>query len=156
MKYNKNFERDYDFYLSCKDIFTFAGEDLKNKIQFPNDQNSEYEFPYHEKGNTAKKCFYLFDSNGKKSSCSEPELLLQLFNCKVAVNLQIKIWSEAIANGDELFSEISSYLEELSAPDWVIKAVKNQSLKILKADNSKSKILDTSLFINIFQLDDRL
>lgn len=85
MKYSKNFERDYSWYLKYKDIFTFSGSPRK-KIE----QGDKY---------SAKEVFYLYDSQGKLNPCTEPELLQQILLCKESINFQVKQWSEDRAKG---------------------------------------------------------
>lgn len=140
-KYSASFERDYDFYLSNKNKFTFCGTVTpKHKAIF--DQN----------GKTAKQVFYLIDSCGKNQPTKEPDLLNELLLCKASINFQIKQWAEGRADGTlplyELTGEgqvlnwlekdgdvISVYgksmKEEFNLPEWVIKAVENQKEKLM-------------------------
>lgn len=152
-KFSPQFERDYAFYLKHKDRFTFAGTDIKKDygIQFPgepeviikdedgNDEVVPFNFPYSEAGKNAKNCFHLLDSSGKSSPCSEPELLVQILNCKAALNLQIKIWAQSRAEYTLPLFELQEYMEHYQCPDWVIKAVENQKAKILKEWNAEQK-----------------
>lgn len=81
MKYSKNFERDYKWYLSVSDIFSFDGtKDYCNKkgidlIQFD------------KAGKSAKECFYLYDTMGVIKPTCEPEELESLLKTKGSVNL---------------------------------------------------------------------
>lgn len=94
-KYSKRFEQDYQFYLSSIGVFDFCGT-LNPKFEaVPNGER------------TAKECFYLIDSRGKNTPCSEPELLNQLLLTKAAINFQIKQWAEGFAEGTLPLAELS-------------------------------------------------
>src|ERR1700679_1469064 len=143
---HKQFEIDYQFYFSHRYTFTFAGSDIKDsyKIQYPGelekivkDESGEEEsipwaIPYSEKGKTAKECFYKLDSEGKKFPCSEPQLLVEILNCKASINLQIKIWAQSRAEYTLPLFELQEYMAHYSCPDWVLKAVEAQKAKILR------------------------
>lgn len=144
--FSPQFERDYAFYVSNKDTFTFAGSDIKRDygIQFPGelepiekDENGienpvPFPIPYSPTGKNAKTCFFQLDSTGKCKPCSEPELLMEILRCKAAINLQIKTWAQSRAEWTLSKSELLEYLESYQAPEWVFKAIENQKLKILK------------------------
>ncbi len=141
-KFSPQFERDYAFYLSNKNTFTFPGSYIKRDygIQFDRDKEEidedgniiPFAIPYSSKGKSAKVCFFSLDSTGKSKPCFEPELLVQILTCKAAVNLQIKIWSQSRAEYTVSLSEIKEYMDFYQAPDWVLKAIENQKLKIIK------------------------
>lgn len=134
MKYSKNFERDYNWYLKYKSIFIFSGSPPK-KI--------EIGYKY-----TAKEAFYLYDSQGKLVSTYEPELLQQIFKCKESVNFQIKQWVEGLSDysfpsidvdrflkskdlvwkDDGTFSE-QSIIEQYELLPWMIDAIQKQTHK---------------------------
>jgi hypothetical protein len=144
-KFSPAFERDYEFYFSSKTIFCFSGTNIKDsyRIQLPgeveeaflNDEGNietiSFLIPYSAQGKTAKECFFALDSNGKRFPCSEPKLLIELLNCKAAVNLQIKQWAEGRAEYTLSIEEIKEYVEHYSCPNWVLKAVEAQKEKIL-------------------------
>lgn len=144
--FSPQFERDYTFYLSNKDKFTFAGSNIKIEygIQFPGepelvekdeegrDISVPFSIPYLPTGKPAKVCFYQLDSEGKCKPCAEPELLVQILVCKAAINLQIKTWAQSRAEYSLSKIELLEYMEYYKAPDWVFKAIENQKLKILK------------------------
>lgn len=126
MKYSKNFERDYNFYLNSMGNFDFCGT-LNPKFEaIPNGTKS------------AKECFYFIDSEGKNYPTSEPELLNKLLLTKASVNFQIKEWAQGLADFTLPLYELSqkiagtSFLDirdiqtEYNLPDWVIKATYNQ------------------------------
>jgi hypothetical protein len=123
MKYSTKFERDYNWYLSVSDIFSFDGtKDYYNKkgielIQF--DTN----------GKSAKECFYLYDSNGIISKTNQPDELRSLLKTKGSVNLHIKMYSEDRARGYLPKIEFNKICEELNLPDWFVDAVENQKYK---------------------------
>ncbi|HEY5268569.1 MAG TPA: hypothetical protein VII94_05630 [Candidatus Saccharimonadales bacterium] len=135
-KFSPQFERDYTFYLSNKYNFTFPGSYIKRDygIQFDGDKEIiiPFSIPFSNKGKSAKVCFFSLDSTGKSKPCSEPELLVEILTCKAAVNLQIKIWSQSRAECTISLSEIREYMDFYQAPDWVLKAIENQKLKIIK------------------------
>jgi len=144
--FSPQFERDYTFYLSNKDTFTFAGSDLKIQygIQFPGepeligkdddgkDITVPFPIPYSSTGKSAKVCFYQLDSEGRCKPCVEPQLLAEILTCKAAINLQIKMWAQGRAEYTLAKFELLEYLESYQAPEWVFKAIENQKLKILK------------------------
>lgn len=152
-KFRPEFERDYQFYFDNKNNFSFSGIDIKDKylIQFPGelekiiqdddckDIKIPFDIPYAATGVSAKECFYKIDSEGKRLPCSQPALLLEILNCKAAINLQIKIWAESRADYTLSIIEMQEYLEFYKAPDWVLKAVENSKNKILK-DLYKEKL----------------
>ena len=141
-KFSPQFERDYTFYLVNKNHFTFPGSYIKKDygIQFNEDKEKidkdgnvvPFNIPFSKKGKSAKVCFFSLDSTGKSKSCSEPELLVEILTCKAAVNLQIKIWAQSRAEYTISLSEIKEYMDFYKAPDWVLKAIENQKLKIIK------------------------
>jgi hypothetical protein len=144
--FSPQFERDYTFYLSNKDTFTFAGSDLKigYGIQFPGepepiekdddgkDITVPFAIPYSATGKSAKVCFYQLDSEGRCKPCAEPQLLVEILTCKAAVNLQIKTWAQSRAEYTLPKFELLEYLDYYKAPEWVFTAIENQKLKILK------------------------
>ena len=117
MKYSKNFERDYEWYLKYKNIFTFDGN-----------MNTSDKVIFSENGKSAKECFYIQDSQGKIVSTNEPELLFQLYKCKGSINFHIKMWVEGIAEG---VSNINEFIVEFELLEWMIKAIENQLKKKL-------------------------
>ena len=123
MKYSKNFERDYNWYLSVSHIFLFDGsKDYFNKkgielIQFDKD------------GKTAKECFYLYDSNGIIKPTCEPDKLKTLLKTKGSVNLHIKMYAEDRAKGNLPKIEFDKIIKEFDLPVWFIKAVEKQKHK---------------------------
>lgn len=159
--FSPQFERDYTFYLSQKDTFTFAGTDIKRdyNVQFPGEPESldeegkplPFTVPYSPTGKSAKVCFYQLDSEGKCKPCSEPELLVQILTCKAAINLQIKIWSQSRAEYTLSKEELQEYLEFYQAPEWVFKAIENQKLKILKEWAAEKKY-QSDYYKRIFEL----
>lgn len=130
MKYSTNFERDYEWYLKYKHIFTFDGNvNTKDKVVFS------------ETGKSAKECFYVFDSQGKIIPTNEPELLFELHKCKGSINFNIKMWVEGISEGTFVISE---FINEYELLQWMIKAIENQ-LKKSMADITMCKGNECSL-----------
>lgn len=129
MKYSKNFERDYKWYLSVANVFSFDGtKDYYNKkgielIQFDNN------------GKTAKECFYLYDSSGIIKPTCEPKELKILLKTKGSVNLHIKMYAEDRAKGYLPKIEFYKIIKELDLPSWFVKAVEKQKYKYYEAVN---------------------
>lgn len=123
MKYNKSFERDYNFYLDCvsNNNFMFAGEDVKYK-NFSID------------GVDAKEAFYNIDTYGKFPNCQEPVLAAFLLTAKKGLNLQIKQWALGMAEFTLIPFELKKWLEEYETPPWVYKSVINQARKMCKVE----------------------
>lgn len=123
MKYSTKFEKDYEWYLSIIDIYTFDGVNSHvNKNGIPIIQ-------YDINGKSAKECFYRYDSDGVIIKTNEPTQLEKLLRVKGSVNLHIKMFAEDRANGilpKVLFNEI---VNEINAPIWFIEAVENQKYK---------------------------
>lgn len=159
--FSPQFERDYTFYLSNKDTFTFAGTDVKRDygIQFPGEpepldeegQPLPFAIQHSPTGKSAKVCFYKLDSEGKCKPCSEPELLFQILRCKSSINLQIKIWAQSRAEYTLSKEELQEYMEFYQAPEWVFKAIENQKLKILKEWAAEKKY-GSDYYKRIFEL----
>lgn len=115
MKYSKNFERDFAWYLKYKDIFTFDGN-----------ANTSDKIIFSETGKSAKECFYIYDSQGKIIPTNDFELLFQLHKAKGSINFQIKEWCAGIKEGTFIINE---FIEEFELLDWMIKAIENQVKK---------------------------
>lgn len=155
-KFSPQFERDYTFYLTNKDIFIFAGSNLKIDygIQFPGEleqPNNTFSIHYSPDGKSAKECFHQLDSTGQCKLCSEPQLLAEILTCKAAVNLQIKTWAQSRAEWSISKFELQEYLDYYNAPDWVLKAIENQKLRILKEWASEKKYQE-DLYLKTFEL----
>lgn len=117
IKYSKNFERDFNWYLKYKDVFTFSGsEDYKN---------------YTEGNKSVKECFYIYDSTGKLQGCNNNKLLKQIFKCKESINFQIKEWSQDRVKGYLPFVEFLKIAEEYELLDWMFEAVEKQKIKFV-------------------------
>lgn len=112
MKYLANFERDYNWYLKYKDKFTFSGS-------LPESFNIDL-----INGKTAKECFYIRDTYGKKKfteiSCKEPELLAQILLCKESINFHIKMWAESRAEGTLGLQEFSKRMCKITYLDYIV------------------------------------
>lgn len=129
MKYSKKFEKDYKWYLSVSDVFSFDGtKDYYSKkgidlIQFD------------ENGKTAKECFYLYDTNGIIKPTCEPDKLKTLLKTKGSVNLHVKMYAEDRAKGYLPKIEFDKICTEYDLPSWFINAVENQKKKYYVALN---------------------
>jgi hypothetical protein len=115
MKYTKNFNRDYQFYLDNSNNFSFAAD------YYPI-------ITLDTKGKSAKECFWLLDSQSISVPCSQPEELTKVLLCKKSVNFHIKLWAE---NYLDILEPIEYYLEEfIDPPDWIEKSLVNQINKL--------------------------
>jgi len=115
--YSEKFERDYNWYLKYKDIFTFDGH-----------YNKEIKEDYNY-GLSAKECFYKFDTNGIMLNTKEPKLLSKIFKCKGSINFNIKMWAEDRAKGYLPKIEFIKIINEFELLDWMVDAVEKQKCK---------------------------
>ena len=90
--YNKNFERDFKFYIRMRNIFNFDGS-----LNYLNKKGKEIVI-YDINGVDGKEAFFQFDSNGIIKPTKHPNLLYQLLKIKASVNLHIKMYAEDRAN----------------------------------------------------------
>jgi len=112
MKYSKNFERDYEFYLRHIGRFRFAGG-----AQIPEPE-------FKEDGVSAKRAFHILDSQGKLVPTREPERLVDLIVTKKGINFHLKMWAEGY---DDCLQGVWEYMGEFQdPPEWVEKAFRNQ------------------------------
>lgn len=165
-KFSPQFERDYKFYLSNKHIFTIPGSFIKNDfgIQYPgepeliqkdedgNDVVIPFSIPYSASGKDAKRCFYLLDTNGEKHPCSEPQLLVEILTCKAAVNLQIKLWAQGRADCTLFKFELEEWLADFKAPEWVLKAIENQKIKIIQQQFVEKKWKEHPFYLDALSI----
>jgi hypothetical protein len=142
MKFSENFERDYKFYYNNIHNFTFSGSEYSNMIS-------------DKKGRTAKECFHLLDSRGKKLPCQEIILLRMLLNCKASVNLNIKMWAQGRAEYTLSLEELKEMLNDYCAPSWVLEAVENQKFKISKQLTKNNFNFQNALFNAAEELDEK-
>ena len=125
-KYNLNFERDYNWYLSVIDVFNFDGtNEYLNK-------RGENIIQFDENGASAKESFFQYDTNGKILPTKEPEILHSILKAKGSVNLHIKMYAEDRANGTLSNAELIDLCHYLLAPKWFYDAVENQRVKYWK------------------------
>jgi hypothetical protein len=117
MKYSKNFERDYNWYLKYKNIFDFSGSIYNFSIDLEN-------------GKSAKECFYIYDNSGNIIPTNEPFLLQEILNCKKSINLHIKMWVDSLAEGTLFESDIEDLKQEFELLPWMVNAIKNQKTKV--------------------------
>lgn len=117
-KYSNSFERDYNWYLTYRGVFTFdGGGDFSRRIVVSPD------------GKDAKRCFHEFDSRGQIVPTKEPELLSEIYLCKGAINFNIKQWAEDRANGLLPRVEFDQLVKEYELLDWMVEAVERQRWK---------------------------
>lgn len=117
MKYSKNFERDWNWYVEYKDVFTFSGS-LNRHLLIDFDE-----------GKGAKECFFILDSQGKLNPTNEPELLSAVIKCKESINFQIKEYAQDRARGYLPRIEFEEITKEFELLPWMVKAVEQQKNK---------------------------
>ncbi len=108
MRYSKNFNRDFSWYLSVRSIFQFSGSNDKEVIK---DNN----------GVSGKKAFFLYDSQGKLVPTKHPKLLSTLIRTKASVNLHRKLYKEDIDAGLYPRIEFRAFCISIRAPHWFSK-----------------------------------
>lgn len=117
MTYSKTFERDWNFY-STKDCDNFR---------------TERDVKFNSEGKSAKEIFYRMDTHGLKDlTTCQPDLLRKAITAKECVNMQIKMWSEGIAQGVTFYFEVEKWIDELNYPEWSKKAVENQAKRMIQ------------------------
>lgn len=83
-------------------------------------------------GHSALECWYARDTHGATLPCREPDKLSKAERAKASWNLQVKLWSEDLADGCILrMDELREYCAGL--PDWVLRATVQQARKIAVA-----------------------
>ena len=129
MKISKSFKRDYEWYLSVSDIFTFDGVDIHRNKKGDKIVNYQTE----EKGGySARVCFYCYDTQGKIIPTYEPEKLTLLLKTKGSVNLHIKMYAQDRASGILPKWELQELCEKWNAPEWFFEAIENQKKRYWK------------------------
>jgi len=151
MKYSKENNRDFNFYLKNRHVFTFSGT-----------LHPKNEALYNKDGVTGKESFFSIENNGKNKPTKHPNILKSLLQTKAAVNFQIKQWAEGRADGTLPLFEFSKrkygesslynpliveqsdgllewvngepvYYKDVETrynlPEWVVEAVENQKKK---------------------------
>jgi len=138
MKYSESFERDYNWYLSVSELFSFDGSkdyyNKKGKSIIVPDVN----------GVSAKEAFYLWDSSGQIVGCRESEQLRSLLKTKGSVNLHIKMYAQSMAEQTLSLLELRAFSIKIKAPSWFQEAVEKQRWRIV-AENDEKKV--TNLLI---------
>lgn len=132
-KYNKNFERDFRWYLSMRHRFNFDGCDryykVINKIEVSLIQ-------YSSSGVSGKEAFYQWDSHGKILPTKHPKLLHSLLKTKGSTNLHIKMYAEDRVSGLLPFIEFRAMCIAFKAPKWFRNAVEEQKVKLWKSSKT--------------------
>lgn len=115
-KYSNQFNRDYDFYHSVKDVFTFSGR----AIVVPNDPE----------GVDGKECFYIKETTGKIVPSCEPILAQAVLQCKGSINLHIAMYAKSLTLGLTTLYELrQDVLNKYNCPEWVETAIQKQAYK---------------------------
>lgn len=146
MKYSKNFERDYKFYIDNINIFNFAGIDINNEINVTQDNNSDI---------NAKQCFHEYDSVGKRDFITnEKDLLVNLIIAKKSVNLYMRMYADSIVDGTLFINEfITDIVHKYNVPLWFILGVIKQSRKKYNQNYSTFDVQNSLLNLAIAELD---
>lgn len=140
MRYSKNFNRDYNFYISVIDTFNFAGKDVDKECNIVTTENAV----------TAKECFYNYDSSGIRDlDCNEVELIKKLIICKASVNMHIKMYAESMTEFTLTTYELKEILDEIKAPSWFYKSVMGQ-VEILFRKKVKNKTITYDTLIELY------
>lgn len=124
MKYSKEFERDFKWYLSMRHKFNFDGSNNYT------DKKGRELIIYDKKGVSGKEAFYIRDSRGKIVPTKHPNLLKCLYKTKGSVNLHIKMYAEDIASYNWNKLEMRALCIKFKAPNWFREAIVNQSNKL--------------------------
>ena len=122
-KYNDNFNRDFNWYLSVRHRLNFDGcNHYFNK--------KGIDIIQHDKnGVSGKESFYQYDSNGVIKPTKHPNILHTLLKVKGSVNLHIKMYAEDRVKGYLPKIDFEEITKELKAPSWFVEAVENQKKK---------------------------
>jgi hypothetical protein len=143
IKYSKDFERDYEWYLKWCNVFNFdANSDYTDK-------KGNQLIIADENGNTAKECFYIYDSTGKIVSCNDPELYLKILKCKGSINFQIKQWAECWGKAEMSGPEFIEIIKEFELLEWMKVAVQKQRTKYWDLDRDLQIMKDHNERIRI-------
>lgn len=148
MKYSKNFERDFSWYLNNKKVFDFDGSFL-----YVNKKGNSL-VNFSKDGVSAKEAFYYWDSEGIIKTTKHPNLLKALYKTKGAINFHIKMWAESRAEGSlpkslfnlkgkeevkrvkedakKQFIDYITIEEEFNLLPWMVDAVENQKVNYYK------------------------
>lgn len=117
MKYSKNFERDFKWYLKVRHLFQFTGKQLP-------------ETTFDKNGIDGKKAFYLYDSTGVLNPTKHPVLLKQLIRIKSSVNFHIKMFAQDRGTFNLSKAElVHMCVFTFKSPVWFRTAVENQKYK---------------------------
>lgn len=122
-KYKKEFERDFNWYLSMRHKFNFDG-----KCSYHNKKGQDI-IVYDKNGVTGKEAFYQWDSNGKIIPTKHPNILHTLLKTKGSVNLHIKMYSEDRAKGLLPLIELRAFCIKYKCPKWFKDAIEEQKYK---------------------------
>ena len=110
MKHKEKFLKDVRFYIRNRHRFTFTGSEW-------------IQFPFSRTGVDGLTAYKKWDSNGITVETRHPVIAQTLSRVKASVNFQIKEWKAGVKDRTLFGYEIISYLNEIEAPDWVLKAI---------------------------------
>ena len=123
-KYNQNFNRDFNWYMSMRHKFNFDGvSEYYNK-------KGESIIKYDRNGVDGKEAFFQWDSNGKIKPTKHPNILHTILKTKGSTNLHIKMYAEDRASGNMGLIELRALCIYLKAPQWFREAVERQKVKL--------------------------
>ncbi len=125
MKYSKEFERDFKWYLSMRHKFNFDG------CNDYFDKKGNQLIKYDKNGFSGKEAFYIRDSTGKIVSTKHPNLLKTLYKTKGSTNLHIQMYAEDRANLRLSGLELRGLCIKFKAPSWFREAINKQAIKHL-------------------------
>jgi len=115
-KYSSGFNRDFNWYLSMRNTFSFDG-------RLPR------ELLYDKDGVDGKMAFHIFDSQGKIVPTKHINILKSLLLTKGSTNLHIKMFAEDRAAGLLPGIEFRAMCIKWKVPLWVKEAVERQKHK---------------------------
>lgn len=126
MKYSKNYDETFSFYLNNKKTLTFCPFDIPD-------------IKFDPKGVDGKYAFYIFESQGKLLPTKHVRIFKNVFRFKCSLNFHIKMWSEScwkfgMPNYDELMTTF------INPPEWVGKHFKNMLIENRYIDYMEKKI----------------
>jgi len=132
-KYSPGFERDFNWYLKMRQMFSFDGSS-----SYSNKDGKDI-IVYDKNGVSGKEAFYKWDSNGKILPTRHPNLLHTALKAKGSVNLHIKMYAEDRAKGLFPLIEFTAFCIKYKCPSWFKEAVERQKFKYYIVDSNTDK-----------------
>jgi hypothetical protein len=102
---------------------------LSKRHTFNFDGKPEEDVVFNPEGKSGFQLFYEVDTYGKKKvepTTRHPNIYRALMKTKSSVNLHIKMYSEDFRKKILLEDDFMVICSDIGAPEWFIKAVKNQ------------------------------